>query len=191
MSVRQNGQGHVCGAKKRGGGLCKLRAGHGTDHVGIGRCKHHGGCTPNHEIQANRIKAERAVVVYGLSREIDPHSALLEELHRTAGHVSWLSLRVSELEEPEMHEAVGGGGGGMTQEEPSVWIRLYQAERKHFADVAKTCVSVGIEERRVRLAEAQGILIAQVITGILTDLGVLDDPKVPSVVRRHLSTVPA
>lgn len=34
----------VCGAKKRqGGGTCTQKAGWGTDHVGKGRCKLHGG----------------------------------------------------------------------------------------------------------------------------------------------------
>lgn len=36
----------TCGAKsKRTGQPCKLRAGFGTDHVGTGRCKYHGGAS--------------------------------------------------------------------------------------------------------------------------------------------------
>ena len=36
-----------CGAKHRNReGICGLPAGWGTDHVGEGRCKHHGGLTP-------------------------------------------------------------------------------------------------------------------------------------------------
>ena len=33
----------ICGAKNRNGEPCKLRAGWGTDHLGEGRCKFHGG----------------------------------------------------------------------------------------------------------------------------------------------------
>ena len=88
-----------------------------------------------------------------------------------------------------MHELVGGGGGGFPSTEAHIWIRLYQEERRHFAAVAKTCVGVGIEERRVHLAEHQGEMIAQVLRGVLADLGVADDPAVPAVVRRHLSVV--
>jgi hypothetical protein len=33
----------LCGAKTRAGGRCKQTAGWGTDHVGEGRCKLHGG----------------------------------------------------------------------------------------------------------------------------------------------------
>ena len=35
-----------CGATTRAGHPCKRPAGSGTDHVGEGRCKHHGGATP-------------------------------------------------------------------------------------------------------------------------------------------------
>lgn len=40
-----------CGAKTRSGGRCRLVAGWGTDHVGEGRCKLHGGASlkgPDH-----------------------------------------------------------------------------------------------------------------------------------------------
>jgi len=133
--------------------------------------------------------AVEAVASYGLSREIDPHSALLEELHRTAGHVAWLGMKVAELDEEKMSAPVGGGQGGWPSIEPHVWIRLYQEERRHLAGVAKTCVAVGVEERRVQLAERQGEMIAQVLRGVLADLGVADDPALPALVRRHLSLV--
>ena len=34
-----------CGAKTRAGGKCQLQAGHGTDHIGTGRCRLHGGAS--------------------------------------------------------------------------------------------------------------------------------------------------
>lgn len=34
-----------CGAKTRAGGKCQLQAGHGTDHIGTGRCRSHGGAS--------------------------------------------------------------------------------------------------------------------------------------------------
>ena len=38
----------ICGAKTRAGGghPCRRMAGHGTSHLGMGRCKYHGGSTP-------------------------------------------------------------------------------------------------------------------------------------------------
>ena len=147
----------------------------------------HGGSTPAGRTSAKRQQAEQAVVTYGLAREVDPHTALLEELYRTAGHVAWLGDTVAELERDELHGPVGDGENA--RREASVWIRLYQDERAQLARVAKTCVDVGIEERRVKIAEEQGALFAQVIRGILDDLGVADNPEVPAVIRRHLTLV--
>lgn len=44
----QNAQNKIvrCGATNRTGGQCQLVAGFGTDHVGEGRCKFHGGLSP-------------------------------------------------------------------------------------------------------------------------------------------------
>lgn len=36
---------NICGAKTRSGTPCKLMAGHGTNHLGQGRCKFHGGAS--------------------------------------------------------------------------------------------------------------------------------------------------
>ncbi len=36
----------TCGARTRAGQPCSRPAGWGTDHVGEGRCRSHGGCTP-------------------------------------------------------------------------------------------------------------------------------------------------
>ena len=46
MKTPGNGKSHEgprCGAKTRSGGTCKKEAGWGTDHVGHGRCRLHGG----------------------------------------------------------------------------------------------------------------------------------------------------
>ena len=38
-----------------GEGYCKRHAGHGTDHLGQGRCKNHGGCTPTRSGKYSKI----------------------------------------------------------------------------------------------------------------------------------------
>lgn len=162
-------------------------------------CRMHGGASPQvkraAERRAKEQQAAQAVVTYGLAREIDPHTALLEELHRTAGHVAWLQAHIAELEQTDLTHLIvvnDDGRNGKTEvidERPNVFVDLYQRERKHFADVAKTCIAVGIEERRITLAEQQGALLAQVIRGVLSDLGVADRPEVATVVRKHLALV--
>lgn len=159
---------------------------------GANVCMRHGARAPQVRKAAARrlelIEAERQVKLYGLPVEVDPHTALLDELWRTAGHVAWLRERIAEVEEAnKLYGPVGGQGGGHPSMEPHVWIRLYQEERRHLSLVAQACIKAGIEERRVRIAEAQGQLIATVIRGILMDLGVHSRPEVPTIVRRHLA----
>lgn len=45
-----------CGARTRHGGPCQQVAGFGTDHVGVGRCKFHGGATPSRHGRYSTIK---------------------------------------------------------------------------------------------------------------------------------------
>jgi hypothetical protein len=51
-----------------------------------------------------------------------------------------------------------------------------------------TALDAGVEERRVRIAEAQGELLAGVIKAILGDLGPnkKQQNEAPAIVRRHL-----
>lgn len=136
-------------------------------------CRNHGGSAPQVRAAANRrLKewaAQQAVITYGLPRDIDPHSALLEELHRTAGHVSWLAALVAELEATELKQLDTTG----MFERASVWLEIYERERTHYARVAKAAIDAGIEERRVRLAEAHGEQLGQVIRAILGDVFIL------------------
>ena len=48
--LEQKEPGEYCNARKTdGSGYCKHEAGWGTDHSGVGRCKFHGGSTPDQE----------------------------------------------------------------------------------------------------------------------------------------------
>jgi hypothetical protein len=181
-------KGRACAAKTRGGGVCRKEAGWGTDHIGFGRCKLHGGMAPSGRVAAKRQAAAEAVVTYGLPRDIDAWTALEEELCRTAGHVAWLSGLVADLEQRDLKQYQHTDAGG-TIERPAIWVELYQRERTHLTNVAKTCVSLGMDERRVQLAEDQGQLIAGVLRGVLTELGVIDHPEAPAIVRRHLTLI--
>ncbi len=202
-----------CGAAKRGGpGHCTQTAGWGTNHVGTGRCRLHGGNTTSHRKAAERVQAERAVATYGLPVHVDPREALLQEVHRTAGHVAWLAQIVAELEH-------GGSGyrpdtiidgeeertilvplSGLKQlskdgkyEKPAVWLEIYQQERRHLREVCRDAVNAGVAERAVQLAEQQGTALAGAIRGILADLSLTPDQLalVPVVVPKHLRAVTA
>ncbi|GEM_PF-7052880 len=98
------GDGHArCGARTRSGGNCRLPAGHGTGHVGIGRCRLHGGSTPTHERAAERRQAEAAARRLGLDLDdISPGEALAREIARSAALVASYSAMLSELDEAEL-----------------------------------------------------------------------------------------
>jgi hypothetical protein len=192
-------QGPFCGGKlRKKDGTCEQPAGWGTEHQGTGRCKLHGGCAPSSNVAAMVAQASEAVVTYGLPRDISPTDALLEEVRYSAGHVAWLREKVRELEDEDLVwgkteevDRVGGefpGTDTTHAAKPNVWLELYYRERKHLVDVTKAAISVGIEERRVRLAEAQGQLVAEVIRRILgrLDLSPGQSALVPKVVSEEL-----
>lgn len=203
------GDDYYCGGRLRDGSgkTCRRRAGHGTPTPGVGRCKLHGGNTPSHRRRAERAEAELAVATYGLPREVDPRAALLEEVHRTAGHVAWLGQLVAELEhggsgyrqdtivDGEEERTIYVPLTGLKQlskdgkfEKPSVWVELYQQERRHLREVCRDAASAGVEERAVRLAEQQGMALAGAVRAILGDLNLSQEQLalVPAVVPKHL-----
>jgi hypothetical protein len=178
------GKSYCGGRLKRRDGTCTRPPGWGTDHPGTGRCKLHGGCAPSSRKAGAEELARKAVIAYGLPRDIAPTDALLEEVRYSAGHVAWLREKVAELEAADL-------AWGMTEQaeknasefrgtdttyaaKPNVWLELYFRERKHLLDLTKTAITVGIEERRVRLAEAQGSLLNEVIRRILARLSLTD-----------------
>ena len=185
-----------CHAKARSGSPCRKPAGWGTDHVGHGPCRLHGGATSAHRTAASKAIAAEAVKTYGLPREVDPRDALLEEVHRTAGAVDWLRGQVEALAPDavtwgvtEAKKSTGKDGDSVTQAAAvNVWVQLYQAERKHFVDVCQAAIRAGIEERHVKIAEQQGALLASAIRGILGDLDLTpaQATRVSEVVPRHL-----
>ncbi|MGN7250065.1 hypothetical protein [Arthrobacter sp. SAFR-014] len=140
----------------------------------------------------------KAVRTLGLPVDVDPGKALLDEIHWTAGHVAWLREKVQELEAEELvwgktqhDDGVGPQGVvDVTTEKaaPSVWYDLYLKEREHLAKVCALALRAGIEERRVKLAENQGLLVADVIRRILNALGLTPEQQllVPEIVPREL-----
>jgi hypothetical protein len=164
----------ICGAKRTGRswagpGVCCQPAGWGTNHLGYGKCKLHGGGLPSHVTQATQEKIlveamtnPSVNTLYGSPKEIGPHEALLAEIHRTSGHVEWLQSHISALEGPaelRQHSDLGV--------QPSVWITMYQQERQHLVRVCKAAIDAGVAERHVRVAEQQGALIAQALQAFI------------------------
>lgn len=151
-------------------------------------CRRHGGAAPQvQEAGLRRIavaEARLAAETLGLLIDISPEQALLDEVQRAAGMVAFYQARVEELVDGGFHSLVfgmtkqkfGGDDAGETFEAaPSVWLQLFNAERDRLVRVCAAALKAGIEERRVKLAEQQGILVAAVIRRILTRLNLTDE----------------
>ncbi|MFB7461301.1 hypothetical protein [Streptomyces sp. NPDC056188] len=171
-------------------------------------CRMHGGKAKQNLAAAERRlveeKARTLVETYGRKIETTASEALLDEVQWTAGHVAWLRERVQEIEGAAAEagadrehplvwgvtrEKSGGEDFGTTEEAaPNVWLKLYQQERAHLVKVCSEAIKAGIEERRIKLAEQQGVLVAQAIRAILADLNLTADQQaqVPEIVPRHL-----
>lgn len=169
-------------------------------------CRAHGGKTAQAQEAAQRRlieeRARKIVETYGRKIETTATEALLGEVQWTAGHVAWLRERIQQIEAEHAgafdenplvwgvtRRKEGGEDRGITEEAaPSIWLKLYQQERAHLVKVCSEAIRAGIEERRVRLAEAQGQLVAQAIRAILEDLHLSaeQEARVPEIVPRHL-----
>lgn len=153
---------------------------------------------PNHRKQAQEEIAKAGVDAFALPINIEPHQALMEELHRTAGIVAFYEAQIRDLDDTsQLTGPVGTAGTALDTDlehhpkaEANIWVRLHQDERAHLVKVAETCIKAGIEERQVKIAEEQGALIANAIKGLLTTLEIsLAQPKVRQAVRQALMDI--
>lgn len=185
-----------CGARKRQGeGTCTQAAGWGTDHPGIGACKLHGGSMANHKTAAVTTQARRDVVLFGARRDIHPADALLELVQWTAGEVEYWRHRVRLLDEADLTWGVtrvkeGGDDRGTTQEaKPNVTYSMLVDASNRLERYSASALKAGVDERRVRLAEAQGTLLHGVLVAVLGELGhdVAPGSVAAQVVLRHLA----
>jgi hypothetical protein len=204
---RSDGNRRCWGRNKKTGSQCGAVA-----LAGQNICRYHGGAAPQSlkagERRVTEEKARVLVGTYGRKVETTATEALLDEVKWTAGHVAWLRERVQEIEAVEdagadaenglvwgtTRRKSGGEDRGVTEEAvPSIWLRLYQQERTHLVKVCSEAIRAGIEERRIRLAEQEGALVAQAIRAILADLNLTAEQqeRVPEIVPRHLRALSA
>ena len=189
-----------CHATTRQGRPCQQPA-----LPGLTVCRYHGGGTPAARAKSARhiatqqatAQAQQAVERLGLLVDVTPEQALLDEVRRAAAMVGYYGTQVQTVADRDENNLVwgvtriktGGDDAGETREAaPNVWVRLWNEERDRLARVAAAALKAGIEERRVRLAENHGQLVATVIRRILDRLDLTDSQTalVPTIVPQEL-----
>ena len=172
-------QDHECGknhchARKRDGSgyLCHRPAGWGTPNAGTrkrpgaGPCKLHGGSTASHVVAGQRELLRQAAATYGTPIEIDPATALLQELYNTQGIVVWLGALIAQLQQEEI----------VLDDRPNTLIQIYQAERTHLVRVAKDAFGVDAAGRLTAVWEQLGSDLIALVGRVMDRIG-LDDTQ--------------
>lgn len=167
------------------------------------KCGKHGGNSPQAlakaEQRVTEQKAARIMARFGGPIDTSPTQALLDSVRWVAGYVAFLREQVErvtndaeqadELVWGKTKHKTGGDDAGTTYEAaPNAWLPLLGTWQDRLTKLCAEAIKAGIEERRVRLAEQQGALVADVIRGILGELALTPEQaaKVSEVVPRHL-----
>lgn len=162
---------------------CRNPAGFGTDHLGIGNCKHHGGNTPSGRKHAAKLAVRKRVAFLGdleQFADLEPSEALLGVVRQTAALVYWLQERLQAWDDgtAQLHEGTTEGvfvdEYGMRRADVTY---AYSEERMNLARTAKLAIDAGVEERRVAIAEQVGTTLVQVIRAVLSQVGVDPDSE--------------
>jgi hypothetical protein len=168
-------------------------------------CRVHGGAAG--QVQAatsrriERAQAEADARTFGVPEDLDPAEAVLREVATLAGTVTWLRERVATLDPNSMVWGITKQKTGLTPAGPvdvtehaaqvNMWVRLLGEQQDRLLRACDIAVRLGLEARRVKLAEEQGRVLAGVLRASLADLG-LDDgtqERAHAAIARHLRAV--
>lgn len=175
MTDAEGGSGYdKCGANGRSGNPCARPAGWGTDHVGIGRCKLHGGSTPSHQRSAAIARAEQACDTLGIPIETDGISALTNRLWEAEGDLCFYREQVAALGEDITEMEEGGGEYAASKRVPHVLVTLYHQAEERSARIAAECIKAGVEQRRLELDQARAAEVFRCVAEALKVMGLSD-----------------
>lgn len=148
----------LCNALKKDKTRCRMFAGAGTDHKGMGRCKWHLGNTASHRQHAVKQEAMKQMATMGVGGDlkVTPGQALQGALNLSANAMAWLTWMVGRIPEDEM----------LTPESQSL-LRLFNDEKDRLARIAKACSDSGIKERHLQLAEHHTAVMGQLLEAVM------------------------
>jgi hypothetical protein len=153
MTAAESQVERYCGARlgKRPG-TCRLKAGWGTPHPGVGPCRLHGGMLPNVIRHHARREGEKMALQWGIELDIDPFEGILASVRMAYGAVAAFKARLKADSKPDSPEVIA-------------WM----AAQKHAAQIAKMAIDAGIAERQVQIAERMAEQIAMAYEDAIAD----------------------
>ena len=168
-----------CGAKNRKGGPCEQPAGWGTDHAGYGRCRFHGGSSPNG--RANGAKLRVAALVPSPTTGFD---AIERGLAFFNGLVDALEAELAKVDDPLMD-------GPLLH----ATVKLAKEAARDLTTVGEIAARAGLDERRLRLEEDKLTLLASTLRAVFADpelgLTAAAQDVAARVTARHLRQIEA
>jgi hypothetical protein len=182
---------------KQSGERCKRRA-----HPGTNVCVSHGAGSPAVRSAAARRREQARLdgELGALLRELEaeagqlhPAVVLLEQVARCYAMVEVLGDMVGGLAMSGPGQVPAGsetvyGRDHLGDARPHVLVTLYETWVDRAARTSKLALDAGVDERRVRLSEDQGRIVAGTVRTIVTSLGHdLADPRVETIVRGALA----
>jgi hypothetical protein len=142
----------------------------------------------------------------GTPIDVDPHDAIIHAIRVTAGEVNYCDSQIRKLSEDELFErpletniAQLPSGKWIEVEEKrtaeviSRWVTLRDDALGNLVKYSKYAIEVGIDERRVRVAERVADVIAPLLTDLAVDLNLSDEQRklLPMVIDRRLRSLEA
>lgn len=189
-----------CGAQLRAAeGYCSRTAGWGTNHLGVGCCKTHGGNSASHVNKAAKtLVMQQMAAHWGDLVVVDPGEALIQEVHRAQGVVTWIHMVLRSFTTLNFDHVTEAEARSMVLQmtafnglQATVWVEMFFKERRHLAQVAKMALDAGVAERAVTIEEEKMALVAGAIKDIFNELGLTVEQraKFPEIARRHLTAI--
>lgn len=170
-------------AKFNGARPCLQWKGHGTDHVGAGKCKLHFGNAAGERIQAaneerdrataaaaqkaRELLAKNALAIIPMETSLDPLESLMEAMRVAA----WIERALRQM---LLGRGALYGVDHLGDARPDVVAQMHGKALKQRADISKLCIDAGLDKRMVEIAERQADLLGEALDAALRAAGVTD-----------------
>jgi hypothetical protein len=150
---------------------CRQLAGWGTTHRGEGPCREH---DDEHRIIGSRAEVQRQLDYLRRHPEVEhPFVHLVQQIATSAYLVERYADKLQRIIAEYGEDALVTASG----RNRVAWVKMYDDERDRLAKLVETFCRLGLDDRRVRVAERQSDAVVSVIRSALAELGLSPDQQ--------------